>query len=136
MVDLDIPPEDFKENGTKLKISRMYISRYEKQGQWGVENEQGVLFRNPKDTEPAFSPPIKAALNTESEIEEKGSAKNVTIKTDFSVDDEYFLKPVTVYVLDKQGYLCCAMDENGDYGVGGTFTEAVYNLQAVIDMMD
>lgn len=136
MVNLDIESKKFREDGIKLRISRAYTSREDViQGQWAVENEDGVLFRNPHDTEPNLSP-VKAALNTEPSIRERGVAKNVTVKSDRSVNEDYYLDPITVYVLDMKGRMPMAMDENGDYGVGGTYTEAVYNLEGIIQLMD
>lgn len=129
---------DFRSEGTELKITRMYDSdRDHMNGEWVVVNEDGIGFKNQMDSDGySVKPLVAAALCFNDERRVHGRNFNVTIDQDVSLSRDFYDDIVTVYLMNPPKSLKVAMDHNGDYGIGSTYPEAVYNTNAVIRQMD
>lgn len=127
---------DFEDRGEKIRIAR-FIPNERRNARWVVFNDDGVSFENPHGTEePSVMNPVGAALKIAFPSVRREVGKNVTVGVQ-RVDDmggDYMTEGRTVYVVKSPGYY--AKDETGDYGIGGSMTEAVYNTSEVIDLME
>lgn len=131
-------PEDinFEDRGERIRIAR-FIPNERRDARWVVFNDDCVSFTNTHGEEnPSVMSPVGAALRTAFPNVTRDTGKNVTVGVQ-KVDDmgsDYMTEGRTVYVVKSSGYY--AKDETGDYGIGGSMTEAVYNTSEVIDLME
>lgn len=126
---------NFREEGYEIRVSRLIPSE-RREALWVVFDEDGVSFQNPFGTEPNATAPIAASLASAFPESDRNVGRNVTVGS-HSIDDlekEYLTDSRSVYVVNRYGYN--AMDEDGDYGRGGSLAEAVYNTSAVIDLIE
>jgi hypothetical protein len=131
-------PEDinFEDRGKRIRIAR-FIPNERRDAKWVVFNEGGVSFTNAHNAEhKTVMSPVGAALRTEFPDATREGGENVTVgvqKVD-NMGSDYMTEGRTVHVVKSPGYY--AKDETGDYGIGGSMTEAVYNTSEVIDLME
>lgn len=127
---------DFESKGERIRIARL-IPDARRNARWVVFNEDGVSFENPIGTEhPSVQSPVGAALSVEFPhmMCESGENVSVGVQTVDDMGSDYMTEGRTVYVVKE--HLYSAKDETGDYGIGGSMTEAVYNTSAVTNLIE
>lgn len=127
---------DFEDRGKRIQIAR-FIPNERRDARWVVFNDDGVSFTNAQgEKNQSVTSPVGAALRTAFPNVTRDTGKNVTVGVQ-KVDDigtDYMTEGRTVHIVKSPGFY--AKDETGDYGIGGSMTEAVYNTSAVIDLME